>query len=91
MIPSQLPPEERIAKALSPFIRDMLQEQIREHRQRDTRRGDAEISAAAGVLGRAIDKLQAAKFTPREPGARLQLEKAAVKMQHVMEKYGRMP
>lgn len=80
-----------IAAQLASLISRVLVEEARKAQRSRVMGGDAEIMRAAGAVGQALDALQQAKFTGREPAARVALEKMAAKLQRAMKKHGRMP
>lgn len=85
-----------LAKALTPFIRDLLLEEVRRHaaseRAKTAAQVNAEIDAACREVARASDRYVAARYSGiPEAAAHRKLVKATIHMSEVMRKHGRMP
>jgi hypothetical protein len=87
---------DRLAKALTPLVREMLLEEVRRHararREAAATDVDRQINAAARAVASAADQLTAARFSGAPEGAaHRRLVKAAEELGWVMRKHGRMP
>lgn len=85
-----------LVRALTPLVRDILIEQVRElalaERKAKQFEIDQEIHAASAAVARAYDRLASARFSGApEANAHRALVKAAEDLGRVMRKHGRMP